>query len=118
MAGEYLPIAVPRNGVYSKRWNIKDEATGEPIDLTGWNFALDIKYAAGDADPPLGSGAVTVYDAGEGALNVLVDGTDFAAVPGTHETVRLAYDLVATVAGTGALVIASGPLLLEPGVTI
>lgn len=115
MAAGYLAIQLERNGTYQTAWSVADDE-GTAIDVTGWAFALDVKYAAGEPDPPIASATITVVDAATGELSVVIEGADFAAVEGENENVTLAYDFVAVDAGVPQVMV-SGPLILVPGVT-
>lgn len=115
MAAGYLAIELERNGTYVESWQITDDE-GVAIDVTGWTFAMDVKYAAGESDPPLASATVTVDNAATGELTVQIEGADFAAVDGEKEKVILAYDFVAVESGVPQVYV-GGPLILVPGVT-
>ncbi len=116
MAAGYLPITVERNGSYLEGWQITDDA-GAPLDITGWTFEMAVKYAAGDADPPLALFTVTVVDLPTAQLEVKLLGSALVAVPGEHETVKLAYDFIAKDAANVPSAYVKGPIYLEPGVS-
>lgn len=110
----YAEIEVQRNAEYSRLWRFTDTA-GDPIDITGTTFEMDVKYAAGPGDV-LASFVVTIEDATGGEATVAIDGSLFGAVPGDNERVVLAYDLIA-VQGDNRMPLARGPLHLLPGVS-
>jgi hypothetical protein len=116
MAAVRLDIEVQRNAAYARDFLIEDEE-GLPIDLTGVTHEFDIKYHAGDPDPPIATATITPgVTPTEGRVTVEIDGADFAAVDGTHEVVRLAYDWIATQDGY-RWPLARGYILLTPGVS-
>lgn len=115
MAALELNIELQRNSDYRREFAILDD-DGAALDLTGAVFAFDVKYRAGDPDPPLASATVTVVDAPTGITEVHLSGDQFNAVEGTHELVRLAYDWKATQDGDDTI-LARGYVLLSPGVS-
>ena len=62
------------------------DANGDPIDITGWTFALDLQRAAGATDIALAMGATagaegfTVIDGPAGELQMVVTQASLAAV--------------------------------------
>lgn len=115
-SGIDFDITVPRNGDYFRTWQLVD-ADGNPIDITGHTLVLEVKNAAGDADPPIASATLTIEAQPFGIFDVLLEGADFAAVPGVMETVRLAWDLKRT-DPTGIITIERrGAVVLQPGVS-
>lgn len=110
----YLPLSVQRNARYRREWAFTT-ADGEPVDLTGATFEMDVKYAADPGEPVLGSATITIADAVAGRITVDLDGAAIDA-DGAQEVVRLAYDLIAVQGGT-RMVLARGPLDLVPGVS-
>jgi hypothetical protein len=115
MAAAYRPIDLQRNETYLRDWVFSD-LEGNPIDLTGATFEMDVKYAGGDPGAVLASFDIVVADAEGGRITISLDATELAAVPGEMERVTLAYDLLATQNGT-PMAIAAGPLNLLPGVS-
>lgn len=115
MAALRLDIELPRNGDYRREYSIVDDV-GAVIDLTGAVHAYDVKYRAGDPDPPLAAAEVTPVDLPNGVVEVHLSGDQFDAVEGTHEIVRLAYDWKVTQDGDDNIV-AWGYVVLTPGVS-
>jgi hypothetical protein len=112
----YLDISVQRNANFARQVTFA-APDGTPIDLTGVIYALDVKHSAGAVESPLGSGlANAVGDPANGVLLIEFDGADFAAVEGSQETVRLAYDLIAIQDGKRFCLL-RGAFILEPGVS-
>lgn len=117
MAVAQMDIELQRNASYVREWGFTD--AGEPpvpLDLTGAEFALDVKASAGDPDPPIASATFAILDAPGGIVQVSLSGADFAAVEGEQERVVLAYDCIATQDDT-PIPIARGALILLPGVS-
>lgn len=110
-----LDIELPRNADYRREYAIVDD-DGAALDLTGAVFDLEVKYRAGDADPPIADATITVTDAPGGIVEVHLSGDQFAAVPGVNEIVRLAYDWKATQDGDDTI-LARGAIILTPGVS-
>lgn len=114
MAAE-LTIEVPRNGWYAQGWVLADN-DGEVIDLTGHTLDLKIRAVAGQG-VVLATAAIDIYDALNGRFTIEIDGADLAALDGSSELVRLAYDLVHTYADGVEMIPVRGQILLMPGVT-
>lgn len=112
-----LDIEVPRNGDYFAGWTLRDQNTGEPLDVTGWTLAMQVRHVAGQ-----GSVVASAQFSGRidhaGYFDVLLLGSDFAAVPGGSEIVRLAYDFRATDADGVRVIETRGQIILIPGVTL
>jgi hypothetical protein len=119
MVVEQSDISLQRNTDYVRLYEIVTpdaEGVETPVDLTGAALALDVKLRAGDADPPIASATITEDDYTLGRVTVALDGSQFDAVEGVNETVRLAYDFIATQDGNTYL-LARGAIILDPGVS-
>lgn len=114
MAG-YLPLEVQRNGSFAALLTITDDA-GEGLDLTGAEITMGVHYASGMGGDALAYFATEIIDAANGAVDVLIQGSQFIGVPGQFEPVVLAYDLKVTQDET-PMVLMRGPLTLLPGVS-
>lgn len=112
---EIRDLELQRNATLTLEFEVQD-ATGTALDITGDTFKLDVKARAGDADPPLASATIAVLDAPTGLISIYLEGSDFSAVAGAFETVRLAYDLIGTIDGKDVPLM-RGTLLLVPGVS-
>ncbi len=110
-----LPISLQRNEDFAREFAITDDA-GAALDLTGATFEWSFKMRAGDPDPVIASASVTVTDAVGGLVQVEFSGSDFAAVEGDWDAVRMAYDWIATQDGS-TTVLAYGEFTLLPGVS-
>lgn len=108
-------IELQRNADYLREYTILDD-DGAVLDLTGATFAWDFKMRAGDPDAPIASATVTVIDAPGGIVEVAFSGSDFDAVDGEFELVRLAYDFIGT-QDSVSTPLARGYLNLIPGVS-
>jgi len=81
------------------------DANGDPIDITGWTFALDLQRAAGATDIALAMGATagaegfTVIDGPAGELQMVVTQASLAAVDDTTGEFTLFGDLLGTPPG-------------------
>jgi hypothetical protein len=114
MVVEQSDISLQRNTDYVRLYEIVTadaEGVETPVDLTGAALALDVKLRAGDADPPIASATITEDDYTLGRVTVALDGSQFDAVEGVNETVRLAYDFIATQDGNTYL-LARGAIIL------
>lgn len=112
---QLVDIELQRNEVLTLDYALKD-ADGGTLDITGATFALDVMTAAGVGGSPIASATVTILDPALGIIAITLDGSDFAAVDGAMEIVRLAYDLIMTLEGTPSAVMRGG-LILVPGVS-
>lgn len=108
-------VEIQRNEDYVRRFAILDDA-GAALNLTGATFEWSFKMRAGDPDPVIATATIDVIDAAGGIVEVSFSGSDFAAVDGDWEEVRLAYDWIAT-QDSITTVLARGYLLLKPGVS-
>lgn len=111
-----LDIEVPRNGDYFAGWTMRDRLTNEVIDLADWVLELKVRAVAGQG-AVLASASFPTRDDALGYFDIRIRGSDFEAVPGPSEIVRLAYDFRAT-DPTGVRVIETrGQIILIPGAT-
>lgn len=110
-----LNLEVPRNGHYAQGWVLNDNE-GAPIDLAGHALELKIRAVAGQGGV-LATAAIDIYDAPSGRFTVEINGADLAALDGSSEIVRLAYDLAHTYPDGVEMVPVRGLILLMPGVT-
>lgn len=115
MAAVEFNIKLQRNADWRRELAIVDDL-GDPLDLTGATFKLEVKYREGDPDPPLATANITVVDAPGGIIEAHLSGDQFAAVPGANELVNLAYDLIGTQDGDDTA-LARGYVILTPGVS-
>lgn len=111
-----MPIRVPRNAQYKVGWTFLDRKTREPLDISDWTFALDVKYSAGFGSP-IASATFDNIDAPAGSVDVTINGADFATVRGAQETVRLAYDCLVQDSDGVVVAMVEGVVLLTPGVS-
>jgi hypothetical protein len=102
------------------------------VDLTGYDFKMQIRTAPGAVDPALKSlTTVTTnvtgiknlgYTNGISSITVYITAADmnttFGALADVAENKTLAYDLVLTPSGGDAYVWLYGPFKLYPGVTV
>lgn len=110
-----LDIEVPRNGNYFKGWTLTDDQNA-PLDITGWALKLQIKAVAGSG-PVIANATFSGRIDAQGFFNVRINGADFSAVDGPMETVKLAYDFLATDIAAIPIVETRGHIYLTPGVT-
>ena len=113
----YLDIEVQRNADYHATWRFRDKITGEPLNVSSWLFSLQVRPVAGASGPPIAYGSVDITDALEGKVGVKIRGSDFAAVEGEMEIVRLAYDFIAKDRTDTKVVDVRGQIILIPGVS-
>lgn len=111
------PIRVPRNAQYKMGWTFRDRKTRAPLDISDWTFALDVKASAGAPGPPIASATFDNIVAIEGAVDVTLTGSDFSAVEGSQEVVRLAYDCLVQDGDGVVVALVDGVVLLTPGVS-
>lgn len=112
-----MDIEVPRNGDFFMGWQLVDDKTGDPFDITGWALKLQVKPVAGAPVGAIASAIFSGRDDASGFFNVRLRGSDFAAVPGPMERVRLAYDFLCTDASGLKIIETRGSVILVPGVT-
>lgn len=106
-----LDLQVWRNDDYVEEWRLTDGTSdadpGEPIDLTGWTLAMDIRLYAGASGSALILLATVVTDtqgirlteASDGRFVIRIQDTVINGLPAASEPnkpVALAYDLVLT----------------------
>lgn len=109
-------IGLPRNGSYQKTWTLRDD-DGNPIDLTGYTFAMAVKASAGAPGAAIANATIVPVGAlTNGQISVTLLGSAFAAVPGPQDIVRLAYDFKATKASVPNIWV-QGTIVLTPGVS-
>lgn len=111
-----MDIEVPRNASYKQGWTFRDKLTKEPLDITGWTFALDVKYNAG-ASAVIASAIFNNIVGPDGTVDVQINGSDFSAVEGVQEKVVLAYDCLAKDIDGLVIVQTRGQVYLMPGVS-
>lgn len=112
-----IAIRVPRNADFTSSLTLVDKLTGDPIDITGWTFALHIKSSASPDSPTLSIANFSNIDGENGSMDMIIRGESLSGVPGEQEVVRLAYDLLGRdEEGVTALTI-EGEILLTPGVS-
>lgn len=111
--GGDVPIEVQRNATLAFGGQVIDATTDEPVDLTGYTIDCDVAAVAGGT--VLASPTATIDAPTEGGFSVTIDGSDFDAVEGDMEPVRLAYNIRLT-SGSSVHAIMRGPLTLLPGV--
>ncbi|KEZ17151.1 hypothetical protein CP98_03649 [Sphingobium yanoikuyae] len=114
----FLPIEIQRNADFLVGLNFKDRNTGEPLDISGWDFTLQVKYVGGIAATAITSGAFSDQIGPSGTVNLLIRGSNFSSVPGSQERVTLAYDLLAKDADGYVVCQMRGPVHLLPGVSV
>lgn len=112
---ETVDLELQRNASLTQEFAVQNSA-GQALDITGNTFEMDVKYRGGDADPALVTAMVTILQPTVGIIQIYLAGSSFAAVPGTKEIVRLAYDLIMMRAGI-PVPVARGTLSLVPGVS-
>lgn len=114
MSPRNFDIEVPRNGHYYELWQITD-VDQQPIDLTGHTLSMAARDAAGTG-AIIATAILSIDDATAGSFHVKWTGSDFDAVQGATEVVRLAYDFKDTFVGVTKIV-CRGHIVLFPEVT-
>ena len=112
-----MQIRVPRNAEYKQNWRFRHRIGGDALDITGWTFALDVKASSGASGPPIASATFDNIVAVEGSVDVTILGSDFSAVEGSQEVVRLAYDCLVEDSDGVVVAMVEGEVLLTPGVS-
>jgi len=107
-------IEVQRNASVPIGFQLLDDLTETPIDITGWTFEMSCSMVAGIS--PFTSFPVVIRDPLYGLFEVSVGGGGFGLVSGDQETARVAYDILAT-ANSETVVALRGTIILKPGVT-
>ena len=128
-----LALWARRNVPYVEVWTLTDgqsgsEVAGNPLDLTGWTAALQVRLyglAAGSALISLATvttdvQGLRILDAAAGQLAVRIDETsinNLPAAPRTGGNATFAYDLVLTDPTGLEQTYATGDFIVYPGVT-
>ncbi len=112
---EPINLELQRNASLTQEVQLQDTAGG-PLDLTGNTLSMKVRSRAGDTGSALATATISVIDAATGLISIYLAGSSLSAVPGAHEIVRLAYDLIVTRA-TVPIVVMRGTLALLPGVS-
>jgi len=112
-----MDIEIQRNGDYLAGWQLTDDQTGDPLDITGWTLALEVRTVAGIGGAAIASATFQNRVDAEGYFDILIEGADFSAVPNPMNIANLAYDFVATDDAGARIVEVRGHIILTPGVT-
>lgn len=104
---------IKANGYWTKVWQIKN--AGAPMDITGFDFEIEIKKAKGSRVPKfmdltVGDG-ITIVDALEGKIKIDIPPQDAIAATTTYY-----YDLIAIKDGK-PYVWLEGEMIFDPGVS-
>lgn len=117
MGAAKVNVLIRRNEDYLMEWALLDE-DGAPLDITGWTFVLDIQERL--ATIVVQSGEITVTDAANGQIQVLIEGGDLAPISlvgSPLQDVALRYDLLATDTDGIRRVLAYGFLIMSRGIS-
>lgn len=107
-----MDIDLPRTG--SAQFTIfAEDVNGGPVDLTGVDIAMEFRHQSGDASTIKTAGVeaddnktgVVVTDAAGGQILITIYGSDFSALDGGYEMVRLSHKVRFTKAGDAPLLI-------------
>lgn len=116
------PLQIEQGASLERTLRLRDKATGQPLDLTGWAALLQVRAAPGAENPVLlemssGTGGGIEIDAPAGQVRLFLSGTQTAAVePWPGEAV---YELVISHAATGrAWRLRRGPATVSVGVAL
>lgn len=109
-----LDLEVPRNGNYFQEWRLTDSDKA-PLNLTGSTLEMDCRAISG-AGAVIASATIVMVEPLNGQFTVNWTGSDFDAVDGPTEVVRLAYDLKRTFGDITEIPV-RGHILLIPEVT-
>lgn len=110
-------IEVPRNSSYFRSWKFKDAECDAPLNIAGWSFSLQVKSVAAVTAPVIAAAYFTDNSGRNGTVNVRIDGSDFGAVDGVQENVRLPYDFLARDEDGIVTTQFRGFIILTPGVS-
>lgn len=91
---------------------LKDQATGLPINITGWTFAMQIreKYTSTTV---LYAPTINITNASGGVINIVLTKADTSALPAK----ALVYDLEGTRPDNTRIRILKGSAIVDPEVT-
>ena len=107
-----MDIDLPRSG--SAQFTIlAEDVYGGVVDLTGVNVAMEFRYQSGDTATLKTAGVeaddnetgIVITDASGGQILVTIYGSDFSALDGKYEVVRLSHKIRFTKAGDAPLLI-------------
>ena len=107
-----MPIEIPRSGAQQFTLLLQD-VEGGPVDLTGVGVAIEFRNEAGDSETIKTAGVeandnVTGLfwaDQANGQALITYYGSDFAALDGKYEVVRLSHKIRFTKAGDAPLLV-------------
>ncbi len=106
-------IKIKANGCWAETWQIKNN--GQPFDITGFDFELEVKKAKGFTQPKfldlkVGSG-ITIVDASLGKILIEIEPQPEISSPTTY-----VYDLIMIQNGCPQVLI-EGSIEFQPGVS-
>jgi hypothetical protein len=107
-----MPVEIPRSGAAQFTLLLLD-VDGGPVDLTGVAVAIEFRNEAGDTATLKTAGAeandnvtgLVWTDQANGQARVTFYGSDFAALDGKYEVVRLSHKIRFTKAGDAPLLV-------------
>ena len=111
--GEPVNYSVQRNSVTPLGFTIKD-IDGNIVNLSRYTIAM--KVAVAEGEPVFLTIEPSNPELDIGKFNMMINGSDFANIPGKTEKVSLAYNILATDANSYSYVLMRGALILTPGV--
>ena len=121
-------ITVRKNAPWDRESYLADEASGERIDLTGYDLLMQVRLYQGAADPALvdletvetAVEGIQITDAPQGEFTILIDQATLEALPaqnGENKPSVFHHDLILTAPGGPPEVYAYGSFTVFTGVT-
>lgn len=107
-----IPIEVSRVAYVPLGFQLIDDLTDLPIDITG--MSVSCKVADADGSNAIASPEVIVQSSENGEFDIIFNGGDYISF-GEKETVNLSYQVMLSDSQI-SLIIVRGPLVLVPGV--
>lgn len=109
-----ITIEVQRNAQTDLGFEIWDETSNAPVDLTGYSMFCGVAYVNGAT--PLVQYEVLISDPPNGLFQISFDGVRLAQLEGKMEKVNLAFEVKANDAAANAYIAARGTIILTPGI--
>lgn len=108
-----VDIEVARNTTTPIGFQLWDEVSQLPLDITGFSFTCSIALA--DGEKAIISHNVDISDAENGEFNIVFDGRSYQAVPGMKELSKATYQIIAD-DGDAPVTALRGAIFIVPGI--